>query len=173
MVEFRSRLDSRKSQALNKRSFLKLLWLLLLLSAVFIVIGVCGVVFQEDDADFVGGVTFIVIGVLFTPIVYILSRIFQKSVDKSTTFISENTEEIYTFDEQYVTATQIQGDVFTATLKAKYSYIYKASEDKDYYYLFISKMQSHVIEKASITQGTLEEMQTLLKTNLGSKFKSK
>lgn len=65
------------------------------------------------------------------------------------------------------------GDVFTSTLKARYSYIYKAIEDNNYFYLYISKMQSHVIDKSSITQGTLEEVTALLKTNLGDKFKSK
>lgn len=65
------------------------------------------------------------------------------------------------------------GDVFTSTLKARYSYIYKAREDKNYFYLYISKMQSHVIDKSSITQGTLEEATALLKTNLGYKFNNK
>ncbi|MBS1415546.1 MAG: YcxB family protein [Clostridia bacterium] len=51
--------------------------------------------------------------------------------------------------------------------------MYKAREDKNYFYLYISKMQSHVIDKSSISQGTLEEATALLKTNLGYKFNSK
>ncbi|MDE5667472.1 MAG: YcxB family protein [Clostridia bacterium] len=97
----------------------------------------------------------------------------QKRNDKVTVYISSDTEEIYTFDEEYITVTQTKGDVFFATSKARYSYIYKAYEDQNYYYLYISKLQSHVIDKASITQGTLDELRTLLKTNLGDKFKIK
>lgn len=173
MVEFRSKLDSGKSRALNNNMFKRLLWLYAILTVVLIALGVVGIIFREDGSDFAAGVALIVLGVLITPLGYLLSRMLQKRVDKSATYISDNTEEVYTFDEQYITLTQTMGDVFTTTLKARYSYIYKASEDNNYFYLYISKMQSHVIDKSSITQGTLEEVTALLKTNLGDRFKSK
>ncbi len=173
MVEFKSKLDSSKTTALNNRTFKKLLWFYALLSLILIVMGVLCVVLKEDNSDFASGIGLIVFGVLITPIGYLLTRVLQKRLDKSTVFISPDTEEVYTFDEQYITVTQTKGDVFFATTKAKYSYIYKAYEDKNYYYLYISKIQSHVIDKSSITQGTLDELHTLLITNLGSKFKSK
>lgn len=173
MVEFRSKLDGSKSRALNNNMFKKLLWLYALLSVLLIVFGVVGIALREDGSDFATGVGLIVLGVLITPLGYLLSRFLQKRIDKSATYISDNTEEVYTFDEQYITLTQTMGDVFTTTLKARYSYIYKASEDNNYFYLYISKMQSHVIDKSSITQGTLEEVTALLKTNLGDRFKSK
>lgn len=173
MVEFRSKLDGSKSRALNKDMFKKLLWLYAVLTTLLIVIGIVGIVLKEDSSDVAAGIGLIVLGVLITPLGYLLSRFLQKRIDRSATYISDSTEEIYTFDEQYITLTQTMGDVFSSTLKAKYSYIYKASEDKNYFYLYISKMQSHVIDKSSITQGTLEEVTSLLKANLGDKFKSK
>lgn len=173
MVEFRSKLDSSKSRALNNNMFKKLLWLYALCTVLLIILGVVIIVFREDDSDFAAGIGLIVLGVLITPLCYLLTRFIQKRIDKSATYISDNTEEIYIFDEQYITLTQTMGDVFTSTLKARYSYIYKAREDKNYFYLYISKMQSHVIDKSSISQGTLEEATALLKTNLGYKFNSK
>ncbi len=173
MVEFRSKLDSSKSRALNNSMFKKLLWLYVLLSVLLIVLGVVGIVYREDSSDFAAGIGLIVLGVLITPLCYLLSRFLQKYIDKSATYISDNTEEIYTFDEQYITLTQTMGDVFTSTFKGRYSYIYKAREDKNYFYLYISKIQSHVIDKSSIVQGSLEEVTALLKTNLGDKFKNK
>lgn len=173
MVEFRSKLDGSKSRAFNIKTFKKILWLYALLTVFLIVFGVINILFREDGADFVGGVFLIVFGVLITPIGFLLTLFLQKRNDKASTYISEETKEVYTFNEQYITLTQTRGDVFTTTLKAKYSYIYKASEDNKYFYLYISKMQSHVIDKSSITQGTLEEVTMLLKTNLGDKFKSK
>lgn len=104
---------------------------------------------------------------------YLLTLFLQKRNDKAATYISDDTEEVYLFDEQFITLTQTRGDVFTSTLKARYSYIYKASEDKNYFYLYISKMQRRVIDKSSLTQGTLGEAVALLKTNLGDRFKSK
>lgn len=173
MVEFRSKLDCSKSRALNNNMFKKLLWLYAGLTVLLIVFGVIGIVLKEDSSDVAAGIGLIVLGVLITPLGYLLSRFLQKRIDKSATYISENTEEVYTFDEQYITLTQTRSDVFSSTLKARYSYIYKAREDNNYFYLYISKMQSHVIDKSSITQGTLEEVTSLLKTNLGDKFKSK
>lgn len=173
MVEFRSKLDSSKSRALNNNTFKKLLWLYALLTVLLIAVGAVGIVLKEDSQDVAVGIGLIVLGVLITPIGYLLTRFFQKSNDKAATYISDDTEEIYTFDEQYITLTQTRGDVFSSTLKARYSYIYKAYEDSNYFYLYISKIQSHVIDKSSITQGTLEEATALLKTNLGEKFKNK
>lgn len=173
MVEFRSKLDSNKSRALNNNMFRKMFWIYAILTVLLIVIGIVGIILREDSADFAVGIIFIVLGVLITPFSYLLTRLLQKRIDKSATFISDSTEEIYTFDEHYITLTQTMSDVFIATLKAKYSYFYKAVEDDKYIYLYISKTQSHVIDKSSITQGTLEEAITLLKTNLGNKFGSK
>lgn len=173
MVEFRSKLDSSKSRALNKDMFKKMLWLYALLTVLIIVFGVVAIVYREDSSDFAAGIGLILLGELITPLGYLLTLFLQKRNDKSATYISDNTEEIYKFDEQYITLTQTMGDVFTSTLKAKYSYIYKAREDNNYFYLYISKIQSHVIDKSSIVQGSLEEVTALLKTNLGDKFKNK
>lgn len=173
MIEFKQKLDSNKSAALNKSVFKKMIWLYIILSTVMILCGVVGIIFKEDSADVASGIGLIIAGVLITPLGYLLTRFLQKRNDKSTVYISLDTEEIFTFDEQYITVTQTKGDEYFATTKAKYSYIYKAQEDDNYFYLYISKMQSHVIDKSSITQGTLEEFSALLKNNLGDKFRSK
>lgn len=173
MVEFRCKLNGSKSRALNNKTFKKLWWLYAILAVFIIACGILGIVKREDNSDFFAGVFLIVLGVLITPLGYLFTMFLQKRNDKATIYISDETEEVYTFDEQYITITQTRSDIFSATLKAKYSYIYKAVEDKNYYYLFVSKLQSHVIDKSSITQGSLQEMSALLKSNLGEKFKNK
>lgn len=173
MVEFRSKLDSGKSQALNSQAFKKSLWLFILAGLALAAVGAWKIVLREDYADLVIGIVLLVAGILFTPLMYLLSSVVQNRVDKTTTYISSDTEEVFTFDDRYITVTQTKGDEFMSTTKAKYSYIYKAYEDEKYYYLYISKVQSHVIDKTSITQGTLDELDALLKTNLGYKFNTK
>lgn len=173
MVEFRSKLNGNKSLALNNKTFKKMWWLYAVLTISIIALGIIGIVKKEDDSDFFAGVFLIVLGVSITPLCYLVTIFLQKLNDKATVYISDETQEVYTFDEQYMTLTQTRGDVFSTTLKAKYSYIHKVLEDKKYYYLFISKLQSHVIDKSSITQGMLEEMSALLKNTLGEKFKTK
>lgn len=92
MVEFRSKLDSSKSRALNNNMFKKLLWLYALLTVFIIAFGVAGIVFREDSSDFAAGIGLIVLGVLVTPIGYFLSRFLQKRIDNSATYISDNTD---------------------------------------------------------------------------------
>lgn len=173
MVEFRTKLDSSKTTALNNNTFKRAWWAFALLSAVFVVIGIFGLLFREDESDFMFAVTCIVIGVCFTPLCYVLTRILQKRINKSTSFISDNTVEVYTFDEDKITITQTKGDEFSSVIQAKYSYLYKVLENKDYYFLYVSRMQCHIIDKASITQGDLNEMNELLIMRLGDRFKRK
>lgn len=80
MVEFRSKLNSGKSHALNNNMFKKLLWLYVLLTVLLIAAGVVGIVFKEDCSDFASGVGLIVFGVLITP-----SGICLRSFCKSAT----------------------------------------------------------------------------------------
>lgn len=173
MVEFRSKLDSSKTSALNKSSFKRMLIPILILSAVIIALGVLGIVYGEDDGDFSSGVFLVVVGALFTPFVWIVSVILRKRMDNSSSFIDPNTEEVYAFDDDFVTITQNRGDEYTAYTKAKYNYFYRVREERDYYFLYISKAQCHVIDKSSLTQGSIDEMNSLLRAQLGPKFKQK
>lgn len=173
MVEFRCKLDSDKSKALDKLAFRKLLIWCLLFGSIMIAIGVVCTIFRNDGSDLVMGIVLIIFGVLLTPVCLLVAYIIRKVNDESTTYISDETEEIYTFDEQYITLTQTTAGLYSATLKAKYPFIYKARENKNSFYLYVSKVQCYILDKSSITQCTLEEFVTLLKSNLGDKFKSK
>ncbi len=168
MIEFRTKLNDAKSSALNKNVFKKLWWLYALLTILLIGIGISAL---KEDKIF--GIIYIGLGLLITPLSYFLVFIIQKRFNKSANYLSDETEEIFTFDEEYMNITQVKGDSFSSTLKAKYSIIYKVIEDKNYYFVYISKMQCFVVNKSSITIGTLEEAQALLKKNLGDKFKTK
>lgn len=172
MVEFRSGFNSNKSKVLNKIALRRMWWLFSILSCVFILLGVLGIVFREDTSDLIFGIVMIIVGVLFTPLVIGLSFFVQKKLDKTMPILSNDTIETFTFEEDHLTITLIKGNEYESCCKAKYSYLYKAVEYKDCYVLYISKMQSHVIEKASLTQGTLGEMNTYLINNLGTKFKA-
>lgn len=175
MVEFRSKLDSSTSHELNNNRFKKILWLYFFFMVLFISFGAILILTKKNNSDFRAGVGLIVFGVVIGLLClgYWLTLFSRKGIVKSAKYISNNTEEVYTFDEEYITITQTQSDVFMSTLKAKYSFIYKASENNNYFYIYISKIQNYIIDKSSITQGTLEEVTMLLKTNLGDKFKSK
>lgn len=173
MVEFRSKFDSSTTAALNKNSFKRLWWLFVLLSVVFILIGVVGIAFGEDEADLVYGIIMLSFGVLFTPLVWGLTKILQKRLDKSMSIMSADTEAVFLFDENKITIEQIKGEEYYAKTVMNYGCLYKVTEDRDAYFLYISKMQSHVVQKSALTRGTLKELNYLLLTNLGDKFKIK
>ena len=171
MVEFKSKFDASKTKALNNHTFKRLKWLIIGLSLFLIIFGVLGILLREDESDLISGIVLIVFGVLFSPFVIGLTYIIQRNINKSMSILSDCTDEIYTFDEEYITITQQKGDAYFAQTKASYDYIYQIKEDKNYYFLYISKMQSHVIDKASLTQGSLDELNDYFYKNLGNKLK--
>ena len=173
MVEFRTMLDSSKTTAVNKNTFKRLWWVFVLVSLAFICFGIIGFITKEDSEDLYYAIFCTVFSVLFTPSVWLVTGFLQKSINKSASYISDNTEEVYTFDDDKITVTQKKSDEFSAVTEARYSYLYKVIENKDYYFLYISKMQCHVIDKKSLTAGSLSELNALLTARLGEKFKHK
>ena len=171
MIEFQGKFDSNVSSAINKRSFKKLWWLFALCSLLLVGVGTMATVFPEDSSDRVWGIGMICFGVLFTPLVLGLTFILQKKLNKSMNILSPDTMQVFQFYPDKLVITQRKGDEYEAMTTAKYSYLYKVEETASTYFLLISKTQSHVVNKADLTQGTIEELNGILASNLGYKFK--
>ena len=171
MIEFQGKFDSIVADSINKRTFKKLWWLFALCSLAFILLGALSVTFSEDQSDTVLGIVFICFGVLFTPLVLLLTKVLQKGLNKSMPILSADTAQIFQFYPDKIVITQRKGEEYEATTTAKYSYLYRVEETPDNYFLFISKVQSHVVNKADLVQGTIEELNAILASNLGTKFK--
>lgn len=174
MVEFRTRWNNAKTRAIFKNSVRQTWWIVAIMSLIFVVFGIIGIVFREDMSDLEAGIMFIVVGVFFTPIVYIISFLALKfSIGRGMSYISDKSNDIYTFDDDHMTVTQVKEGMFTATINANYAYISKAIEDDEYFYLYLSKNQCYVIDKSSVTQGSPDEVTALLKIKLRDKYKSR
>ncbi|MDE6442120.1 MAG: YcxB family protein [Clostridia bacterium] len=177
MVEFEGKFDESVTKSLNNRTFKKLWWVFVLFSAVFILLGVCGILFREDGEDLSYGIFLIAVGVLFTPAVFLLTKILQKRVDKSMSVMSSDTTQTFQFYPDKLVISQVKqryGEEeceYQATTIARYSYLYGAEETRDTYFLRISKMQYHVVNKCDLKQGTIEELNSILSSNLGQRFK--
>ncbi len=168
MIKFVTAFNSEKAKLINKRTFAKSLWAFIVLSLVMVLYGV---VMLSDDVLI--GVTLIVVGVLFYPLVRLITFFLQRKQNQSMSIMSEQTEETYQFDDEYIVITQHQGRDFQAVTRATYNYLYSAEETADCYYLYISKMQCHVLPKRDLVEGSLQEMNDLLARKLGDKFKCK
>lgn len=171
MVEFQSRFDENTAKSLNKRSFKKYWRLFVLISVLFVFAGVVNAIFPEDAWQQTYGICFIAVGVLFYPLVILLTNIFQKKINKTMPLMSSETKETYQFFEDRVIIIQRKGEEYEGTTNARYSYLYSVEETRDSYFLLISKMQAHVVNKADLTQGSVEELNQILSLNLGDKFK--
>lgn len=172
MIEFRTKFDSSKTNAVNKNTFKRFAWAFVLFSAIFIAIGIAEIA-VGDAEDLSYGIFLLVVGVLFMPLVWVLTKIIQRSLDRSMSIMSSETEEIYTFEEDYIKIDSRRGDEYHGFTEAKYTYLYRVIENDKFYFLYISKAQCHVVDKASLTVGTLVELNSLLRAQLGPKFKSK
>lgn len=170
MIEFVGKFDSNVTKSLNKHQIKKFWWAYALFSLIFIGIGVLGILTPEDMSDIVFGVIMIVFGALFTPLVLLITKSTQKKLDKSMPILSADTIETFQFYPDKLVIIQRKGEEFEAVTTAKYSYLYKVEETPTHYFLKISKMQSHVVNKANLTQGTIEELNNILYANLGASF---
>lgn len=61
--------------------------------------------------------------------------------------------------------------MFKGDLTAAYSYCYKIKETATHYFIYISYAQAFVVPKADIVEGSIEELNSILSSNLGEKFK--
>lgn len=172
MVEFKSKFNDKVTESINKMSFKKLMPLFIILSGVFIVLGLFEFLFPEEGSVGVG-IMFILIGVLYTPLVLLLTKFVQKSINKSMSIMSDETEQTIRFDEERIEIIQIQGDKYEGITKSTYDLLYKVIETATHYFLYISRQQMFVVEKSSITEGTLQELNQILEKNLDKKFKRK
>ena len=170
MIEFQGKFDSSVANALNRRVFKKLWWIFVICSLIFAVIGILLVAFPEDFSDLVLGVVLMCFGALFTPLVLVLTKSMQKKQNATMNILSPDTTQIFQFYPDKLVITQRKGDEYEAMTSAKYSYLYKVEETSTTYFMFISKVQSHVVNKADLVQGTIEELNEILAANLGSKF---
>ena len=171
MIEFQGKFESGSANALNRRVFKKMGWLFAVSSVVFVLLGVLLSVIAEDTSDMVLGILLIVFGLVFAPLVKLITHFMQKKLNKSMNILSPDTVEIYQFYPDKLVITQRKGDEYEATTTAKYSYLYKVEETVSNYFLYISKMQSHVVNKSDLVQGTLAELNEILAANLGQNYK--
>ncbi len=172
MIEFIGKFDDNVSSNLNKRFYKKYWWAYAIFSILFILIGISGIIFREDRSDLYAGIFIIAFGVLFTPLTMTLTHFMQKRFNRSMSILSPDTVETFRFFADRIEIIQKKGDEYVSTTSARYSYLYMVEETKDRYFLRISKSQSHVVNKADLTQGSIAELNVILHANLGNRFKS-
>lgn len=167
MVIVESTLDENVTKALNKASFKKLTILMLVVSLIFILLGIMNI-FNDN---LVGGFIWIIVGILYMPLVMLLTKINQKRINKTLSILSVETKERYEFNNEFILIQQQKGEDYSCETKAKYNYIFQVLETNDDFILYISNVQAHVVPKNKIIEGTVEELREILSNNLKDKYK--
>lgn len=171
MVEFKGKFDERVQQSINKRAFKTSSVIVWVFSAVILVFGIIGLIWGEDHEDFVYAMYCVSFAVLFYPLYAGIYAIMRKFVKPNMAMMSAQTEQQFQFFEDRFMCSQIKGEEFNDFLQAKYSVLFRVVETKEQYFLYISRAQCYVVNKADITAGTIDELNNILASNLGEKFK--
>ncbi len=172
MVKFETKLNAESTKSINKNSFKRMLWILLVISLMLILFGLVGCFMAEDNADRSTGIGLIVFGVLFTPLVWGVTLLLQKNINKSARYITDETDETYIFDDETLYIKQVSKRMQSESTY-NYDYLYKVMESATHYFLYISKLQCHVVPKNTLVEGDLNVLNELLRLKLGNKFRCK
>ncbi|MGM9970559.1 MAG: YcxB family protein [Anaeroplasma sp.] len=167
MVIVETVFDEKVTKTLNKVSLKKLGLVMVIISLLFILIGVFNII----DGDLTGFIIWVSVGILYIPLVILLTKIIQKKSNKTLSLLSVQTKERYEFDNESIIIKQEKGDDYYSETRAKYNYLFKALETKDDFILYISNVQAHVIPKGKIIEGSVGELREILRRNLNDKFK--
>lgn len=170
MIEFKETVDVNKNILIYKIMFKNKLVRNILIALLLILVGALGIIFQEGILTEFIGIALLVMGIIFLPFFYFLPPMFLKKYSKSVAYTNNNPVETYTFDDEMVVFSQIRGDLFETTSKAKYKYFQKVVEYKDHYFLYISKNVVHIIFKSSLTSGSIDELNLIFQKNLKEKY---
>ena len=102
------------------------------------------------------GITFIA---TFTLVLLMLPRIVTYSTFKNNPAFFEVGIAYSFFDDHFVAITA--GDLISSTDNMKYGILFKVTETKDYFYLYLLQKPSIYISKDGFTSGTPEELSAL------------
>ena len=82
--------------------------------------------------------------------------------------VIKNSENRFVFTENDVTETSGNG-LHTGTSAVKYDAMWRVYETKGYIYLYINSNQSYIVDKSTVTGGTVEDLRMLLISKIGAK----
>lgn len=169
MIKFVTKFDPEVATQMNRHTIKKNLWVYI---AATLLIALCGLLRILNDSV-AEGVALIAIGVLLFPACMWIARISQKKISDSLSLMSDETIETFIFTPENVTIIDEKGVDYHAETVAKYNYFYRVEETPTHYFLYISKLQAHVVPKGDLVEGSLEELNGIFQQNLGANFKLK
>lgn len=167
MIQFKSKLNDEVLKSLNKNQLKKMMGPIAIISVCMIIIGI----YLYYRVDMFFGMFFILLGIIYPPMLVMVNKCAIKKNKKTMNILSDETITTYEFNEDEVSVTRCKENMFHSQATYKYSCIYKAVETKESYLLYISNHQAEVVLKKDIIEGSIEELNRILKMNLKDRVK--
>ena len=158
MVEVKTSLDKIAITKLNQfHLFRKNVLLLILPMIIIFAIGLISFLFPEEESEKYIGIILMVFGVGFPLLCFIMMKFMVWLQLRSAKFISEETKIDYIFNEDMIYY-HMENVGMKTTSEWAWDLCYKAFETKEYFYIYISNMQAHIVPKKDIVSGTSQEL---------------
>ncbi len=167
MVEFKIKLDNKVTEIINKHHLSKMKSLFTVVLIVFAFLGFMMLCVAYEDfqnnvesalSNLIFGIVLLIVGVCYYPLTKWFAKKYQNKIDSSMSILSSETEEVYKFDEDKLFIFVTKGEDYRSAVETNYKYINNIVETDEHYFLYISKIQCHVLNKKDLVSGSLEEL---------------
>ena len=173
MIEFKTKYDKKFIDKACKITISQILIPLIVLAIGFFALSI----YYFVSNHIIIGMIWVIFSIVYIPLTYFITFISQiTKYDKL--YLKENKKgsflvDTYQFDEDSVLLSTDLDDKNISKIDTNYKYFLKVVETKNDYIMYKTRTAIFVLPKESITVGTNEEFQALLKTHFGKKYKSK
>lgn len=117
-----------------------------------------------DPVNLAAALVMLGLGITLGLILLLVPRRYFRSVEK---LLSQPSS--FVFDEQHFEV-HSESPLLQGHTEGQYALIHKAYETADFFYVYITASQAHLIGKADLTAGSPAELRRLLQEQLGGRF---
>lgn len=164
MITIRSVYDITSFRVFQKHTLFKIFILSYICSILLLVTGVLLIYFQKQNYAM-----YLLSGVCLPIGVHVIYKIQEVETINKKRLLRDTTMQIFTFDEEGFSLEQIS---LQETFKENYLYsdIYSIIKYKEYYFLYINRIQAFVIKNEDYIKGNEEELDKLFKKMKNENF---
>ncbi|MBQ8434650.1 MAG: YcxB family protein [Oscillospiraceae bacterium] len=155
-----------------KKSLVKnLVWMYTVIGATIFLVFAAVTFFVKGSFSFARPLPFVFLGVLVVLVFLAVARTVRNTPEKMYRKFSEsydgNTVICRFEDDRMYVESDTNGDDDGYIL---YSALEKAIESDNYFYVFINQSTAQIVKKSAVTEGSIDEVRTLLKSFLGDRY---
>lgn len=166
-IEAVTPLDANAVKSLSDFALKRVLWAIIVINIFFLA---AGILFIFTDSVPMGG-GFITFAIVFPLLIIILNRVNTRK--NNELIVKKGLSSFYRFTAGNVYIESGNADMMQSSGNYTYDMLFSAYETRDYFFVYLNKMNAFVINKSGFIKGTPDDLRGLLSSKFGKKFKSK